>query len=76
MPPGHPTEYSFDIINSIWPLYRLNVLLLTSVVSWKIMLNIRPKRANYIPVFRPKRPQNHDTLWGGTYLDGLPYLLE
>ena len=33
----------------------------------KTIPDTRPKLAKCIPVFRPKRPQNH-TLWGGAYL--------
>ena len=41
----------------------------TPVVPSKTIPDSRPKWAKCIPVFRPKRPQNH-TLWGG-YLYGL-----
>ena len=40
-----------------------------SVVPSKTIPDSRPKWAKCIPVFRPKRRQNH-TRWGGTYLCG------
>ena len=76
MPPGHPIilllSNSFNIAavsvkrSNYSPPYA-------PVVSSKTIPNTRPKQAKYIPVFRPKSSKNH-TLWGGTYLDGLPYI--
>ena len=42
----------------------------TTVTPSKTIPDSRPKWANSITVFRPKRRKNH-TLWGATYLYGL-----